>query len=267
MKTVESAVVAFSGGLDSTTVLYEAIERYGTQNVYPVAFHYGQKHSIELVQAAVICNQIPLKLKVVDLPQIFGGAGSTLIDSGENVQIMGSYDELHKKHGSQPTVVPNRNMNFIAMCITVALTRGVNRVMLGVHGTDSAEFHYPDCTPMFIGAMNAAAWIGNEYQVQIEAPYNTWSKGQVVKRAAELKVPVWLTQSCYAGERPQCGKCATCHERQEAFKEAEYIDPTDYVVSQPINADHDWWPVKRSLSASDSNAALTQMRLDLGDLE
>lgn len=237
MTTRDGAVVAFSGGLDSTTVLYEAIDRYGSDNVIAASFYYGQKHSRELEQAAIITDKAGVVWEMIELPKIFGGAGSTLIDGNEDVQVMGSYDELHKQHGSQPTVVPNRNMNIIAMCLTLALTRGVNRVMLGVHGTDSTNFHYPDCTPMFIGAMNAAAWIGNEYAVQIEAPYNTWSKADIVVRAAELQAPLHATQSCYLGLRPQCGECATCHERIEAFKIAGYIDAAEYVIEPDWNDD------------------------------
>lgn len=246
MQTHDGAVVAFSGGIDSTTVLCEAIKRYGKENVIAVSFFYGQKHRIELYQAKDICEVLGVEHMNVELPMIFKGAGSTLMDDDSQLQMMGSYEELEKKYGAQPTVVPNRNMHIVASCITIALTRGLNRVMLGVHGTDAAHYHYPDCTPAFIGAMAAACEIGNSGQVQLEAPYNTWSKGQIVKRAAELNVPAGLTQSCYSGVRPQCGLCATCHERQIAFKEAGYIDPAPYAISIVWSSDLKPWPGTQS---------------------
>ena len=227
------AVVAFSGGLDSTTVLMQAIQDFGRDNVYARSFNYGQKHSLELRQAKEICEVLSVNWAVIQLPQIFAGAGSTLMDSDSSVQMMGSYEELEKKYGAQPTVVPNRNMWIIAACVTTALVEGVDNVMLGVHGTDSANYHYPDCTPMFIGAMCAATEIGNSGQVRLTAPYNTWSKGRIVLEGAGLGAPYHLTQSCYSGVRPACGKCATCHERIAAFEEAGYIDPIAYAI--PIN--------------------------------
>jgi hypothetical protein len=137
-------------------------------------------------------------------------------------------------------------MHIISSCITIALTRGLDRVMLGVHGTDAANYHYPDCTPAFIGAMAAACEIGNSGQVQLEAPFNTWSKGDIVAYAAELKAPAALTQSCYSGVRPQCGKCATCHERIAAFTEAGFIDPAPYAIEIRWDLSLKMWPVNLS---------------------
>lgn len=237
------AVVGFSGGIDSTVVLAEAVRRYGRKNVLAASFSYGQKHAIELEQAEAICEWYGVEHVHIELPKIFKGAGSTLMDDDSPLQMMGSYAELEKKYGAQPTVVPNRNMNIIANCITLAIVHGLDRVMLGVHGTDSANYHYPDCTPMFIGAMMAACEIGNSSQVQLEAPFNTWSKTDIVAYGAELKVPAHLTQSCYSGVRPACGKCATCHERIEAFTGAGFVDPIDYDAKMIWSTELKSWPL------------------------
>lgn len=226
----DGAIVSVSGGVDSTTVLAEAVHRYGRKNVYAVSFFYGQKHSVELEAALAVANYYRVQHEYINLPNIFAGAGSTLVDQDTNVEVMDSYENLAKKHGAQPTVVPNRNMNFIAMCLTYALTKGVNRVMLGVHATDSGANHYPDCSAEFIGAMQAAAEIGNSGQVKLEAPLVHITKGEVVLRAVELKVPLHLTYSCYKGEALACGKCATCHERLDAFAFAGFADPAEYAV-------------------------------------
>ena len=42
------AMVLFSGGIDSTTCLGMAIEKYGAQNVIALSISYGQKHTKEI---------------------------------------------------------------------------------------------------------------------------------------------------------------------------------------------------------------------------
>ena len=47
-KDNSKALVVLSGGQDSTTCLYWAIDRFGRANVSSITFDYGQKHRIEL---------------------------------------------------------------------------------------------------------------------------------------------------------------------------------------------------------------------------
>lgn len=44
----EKALVLFSGGVDSTTCLGLAIDRYGKENVIALSVSYGQKHEKEI---------------------------------------------------------------------------------------------------------------------------------------------------------------------------------------------------------------------------
>ena len=39
------AMVLFSGGVDSTTCLGMAVEKYGVSNVIALSISYGQKHT------------------------------------------------------------------------------------------------------------------------------------------------------------------------------------------------------------------------------
>ena len=49
------AVVIFSGGQDSTTILHWAKNRYN--EVEAITFNYGQKHLIEVEQSKKICEK------------------------------------------------------------------------------------------------------------------------------------------------------------------------------------------------------------------
>lgn len=243
-KTRDGAVVSLSGGMDSTTLLKWAIDKYGKGNVHAVLFNYGQKHKTELDQAMLICAWLEVSFDLLQLPLIFAGAGSTLVDASTQVEIVGSYEELAARYGSQPTVVPNRNMNFLAMATTIALTKGLNRVLIGAHAGDAANYHYPDCRPAFNGAMAAAIDLATEGQVSLEAPFNWMDKGEIVSLAYRILAPLELSQSCYNGRRPACGKCATCLERINAFNEAGFYDPIDYEGFHPQQYAYDTHQIK-----------------------
>ena len=47
----EKAMVLCSGGVDSTTCLALAIEKYGRENVSALSIYYGQKHVKEIEAA------------------------------------------------------------------------------------------------------------------------------------------------------------------------------------------------------------------------
>ena len=52
------ALVLFSGGLDSTTCLAMAVEKYKSENVTALCVFYGQKHKKRLNQQRKLQNSI-----------------------------------------------------------------------------------------------------------------------------------------------------------------------------------------------------------------
>ncbi len=71
---MKKAVVLFSGGLDSTTVLASLMRQ--EVECYPISFSYGQRHSLELEACKKIAAHFKVKEhKIVHLPNdLFGSS-------------------------------------------------------------------------------------------------------------------------------------------------------------------------------------------------
>ena len=71
----DSALVLFSGGQDSTTILYWAKQKFS--RVEALAFDYGQKHSVELEQAKLIAEKAEVPLVCFDIQGTLQGSALT----------------------------------------------------------------------------------------------------------------------------------------------------------------------------------------------
>lgn len=213
MKTI----VLLSGGLDSTTLLYLA---RGAGEVEAVSFDYGQRHAEELGRAVEICRRAGIAHWQGEMNAHFFRKGSL---SGSDPIPEGHY----AAENMASTIVPNRNAVMLSQAWALAITRGAQRVGYAAHSGDHPI--YPDCRPEFMAAFAEAMRLGNDEEIQLWAPFATTTKAGIVMLGATLGVPFELTWSCYQGRPPKhCGRCGTCVERKEAFREAEIPDPTQY---------------------------------------
>lgn len=197
----------YSGGMDSTVLLYTLIER--GHDVSCVSFYYGQRHNRELQCATSICNDLGINHQIVTLPQM---RGSSLVGDGDIPH--GHYAEESMKQ----TVVSNRNMIFIAHAISLAITDGCDSVAYGCHAGDHAI--YPDCRPDFVEVMRQAALYCDWTGVMLLTPFLLIDKTEIAREAKRLKVPLNKTWTCYEGKDEPCGKCGSCVERNEAITNA-----------------------------------------------
>ncbi|MBQ2669728.1 MAG: 7-cyano-7-deazaguanine synthase, partial [Clostridia bacterium] len=67
---MRKTVVVLSGGQDSTTCLFWAIDRFGRENVSAVGFDYGQRHKKELECAKDICADAGIEYEDIPTPVI-----------------------------------------------------------------------------------------------------------------------------------------------------------------------------------------------------
>lgn len=215
----QRAVVIFSGGMDSFTVLNKA-HRQGLE-LYALSFDYGQRHRKELDYAKAVCQELGIAHKIVDISAINSLiGGSSLTDDMEVAE--GHYAAENMKN----TVVPNRNMILLSMAVGYAVSLDASQVFYGAHSGDHAI--YPDCRPEFVHKMNDVCTIVNYEPVEIACPYLEVSKTDILTDGLAMGLDYSKTWTCYNGREKACGKCGACNERLEAFAENGATDPLEY---------------------------------------
>ena len=202
------AVTLLSGGMDSTTLLYQLLDM--EFDVYSVGFYYGQKHFKELEYARRTCMRLRLPFQRIDIYQVNCLLSSALTTRGANIP-HGHYEDDSMK----VTVVPNRNMIMLSIAGGYAVSIGADILAYAAHAGDHTI--YPDCRPEFVADFQKTLISGNYQAPKVFAPYINMSKKRIYEMGVMLKVPYEDTWSCYEGGQDPCGECGTCRERQFAM--------------------------------------------------
>ena len=215
---MKDSVLIYSGGVDSTTMLYEFRDRIAVA----LSFHYGSNHNDkELAFARLHCERLGIKHIVISLDFIGKMFHSSLLEGADQIP-EGNYDDENMRS----TVVPFRNGIMLSVAAGLAESEGLRYVMMANHAGDHAI--YPDCRPGFVKAMSEAIQNGTYEGIEIDAPYTGLTKADIARRGKNLGINYEETWSCYKGGEHHCGKCGTCQERKEAFREAGIDDKTIY---------------------------------------
>ena len=211
------ALIVLSGGMDSTTMLYEYASRIGLA----VTFLYGSNHNEREAECARWhCARLCIDHLCIPLGFMAEYFESSLLRGADAIP-SGRYDDANMRS----TVVPFRNGIMLAVAAGLAETRGLRTIMLANHAGDHAI--YPDCRPGFVDAMGRAIEAGTYEGIQLFCPYTNLSKSEIVARGVELGVDYRHTYSCYRGGERHCGTCGTCTERREALAAAG-LNPFEY---------------------------------------
>lgn len=220
------ALVLCSGGLDSTTLLALAVERFGADNVVALSISYGQKHARELQAAHAVTSYYGVSQECLDLSTIFANSSCALLAHADTAIPHATYTE-QRAHGDETisTYVPFRNGLFLSAAASYALSLNCSVVLYGAHHDDCAGDAYPDCSAEFVEAMERSIALGTGGQLHLHAPFVNISKADIVKQGLDLGVPYELTWSCYEGGDVPCGACATCLDRAAAFAANHVADP------------------------------------------
>ena len=228
------AVILLSGGLDSSTVLYQA--HADGCKCYAISFDYQQRHRRELDSALAIGKAgavVEHQIVSFDL-RLWGGSALTDI----NMDLPTQRSVMEMADNIPITYVPARNTIFLSFALGYAEAIGAERVYIGVNALDYSG--YPDCRPDYINAMQEVFRLGTKQgregqSIAIVAPLVNLKKTEIITLGNSLGVPWHLTWSCYAGGNNYgdgsdraCGVCDSCLLRLAAFKELGLTDPVEY---------------------------------------
>lgn len=214
------ALVVLSGGQDSTTCLYWAMDRFGAENVSSVTFDYGQRHRVEFECVREISAHTGIENTLLPINTFDALGGNALTDSGIAVE-----DAMPADSALPNTFVPGRNLIFLTYAAALAYRNSIGNLVTGVAQTDYSG--YPDCRESTMTALQKAICLGMDADLIIHTPLMHLSKKETVLLAKELgALPAMaMTHTCYNGERPPCGHCPACVLRARGFAEAGVDDP------------------------------------------
>lgn len=220
------AVMALSGGMDSSTVLAWLLAQ-GAE-VKCLNFMYGSKHNLyEQKAAEAIAAHYGVEYQTLDLTVAFSAMKSNLLKDG------GDIPEGHYSDKSMSlTVVPGRNTIFASIMCGIAESIEAKVVALGIHQGDHAI--YPDCRKEYFFAMKSAIYLASDNKVELIAPFLDTDKIGILAFGFEAGTPYQFTRTCYKDQVVSCGKCGSCNERIEAFATHGVKDPVEY------ESDIDW---------------------------
>lgn len=170
-----AALVLFSGGQDSTTCLFWAKRHFA--RVEAVSFRYGQKHAVELEQAARIARLAGVPLTTFDLTGTLSGSALTEHDA-----------DVSAPHALDPNLpasfVPGRNALFLTLAASHAYTRGISDLVGGMCEADYSG--YPDCRRDFVDATERSLSLALDREVRIHTPLMRLTKAETWRLAREL---------------------------------------------------------------------------------
>ena len=216
---MNKALVVLSGGQDSTTCFYWAMNKFGRQNISSLSFDYGQRHKIELESAKKIAQMAAVAHIILPINTFAALGGNALTGELEVVADADAETQLPN------TFVPGRNLIFLTFAAAYAYQHGIKHLITGVAQTDYSG--YPDCRENTLHSLEQTLRLGMEYDITIHTPLMNMNKSDTVLLAEKLGAmgAMAYTHTCYNGGQPPCGHCPACLLRAKGFAEAGKTDP------------------------------------------
>jgi 7-cyano-7-deazaguanine synthase len=207
------ALVIFSGGQDSTTCLFWAIENF--DSVEAIGYNYGQRHLSELAAAANIARISKVHFQVFKI--------DTLGEFSKNSLTSKDIDIISQLNGKEPpnTLVEGRNLLFLLYSAIYAKSQNIRHLVIGVGQTDYSG--YPDCRDGFIKSANVTLNLAFDFEFVIHTPLMWKTKAETWQMADKMGILDLVrnnTVTCYNGIIGNgCGTCPSCILRHNGLQE------------------------------------------------
>ena len=225
---MNKAILMFSGGQDSATCLFWALEKYDL--VETIGFNYNQRHSVELEIRTQFVNFLEN-----EYPNLFKKIGEDHKINATNLSEIGDtamtsdMEITFSESGLPTTFVPARNLYFFTLSSAIAYRRNISTLIGGMCETDYSG--YPDCRRTTMDALQSALSLGMDKTIKIVTPLMWIDKENTWKMAHDLGGDKLVdgvkkhTHTCYMGNRSQlnewgygCGECPACNLRSNGYK-------------------------------------------------
>ncbi len=233
--------ISMSGGLDSATLAYKAIEDGYT--IIPININYGQKNIVERQAFKNVFKEMKSKFPHDMMDPVDIDLTVVLESSLALYQQIRDSQEV-KSATDMEFYTPSRNLLFSTLAAVIgeiaAIASGITEVKigLGIHKhTTYASRDYWDITPEFVDKLNELFELNDCMRISMYAPYASVTKDQIVLDGIRLGVPMDKTWTCYDpifvnGIYLPCHKCEACIERQAAGDKAGKTDINDYEINE-----------------------------------
>ena len=232
-------VLAFSGGMDSSVLLFMAAER-GYEEIHTVTFDYGQRHHREMqcvpLQQKNLQEKYPnvkFTNKVLDVSYLKDISPTSSLT---NLDI--DNPDISKIAGdAQPvSYVPFRNQMFITICCAYAESLGADAVWYGAAQVDSLAGYW-DGSQEFVDSINQLTALNRQHRILIEAPLLSLSKGEIIREGVKLGVQFENTWTCYSNREDGLADVTTPSSsmRVQGFISAGYRDPIKYLQQDKLD--------------------------------
>ncbi|MFW9949197.1 MAG: 7-cyano-7-deazaguanine synthase [Candidatus Thorarchaeota archaeon] len=203
------AIILLSGGIDSTTALFWALQQ--KYEVIGLSLNYKWRSKKEKEAVKQISELTKIKLIEIPLPYVMVATDLRL--EGYPVPSVENAPEGY---------IPLRNMLFYSIAAYFAEIYGIKTIIGGHIKDDFNRFN--DSTPAFFKDLQELIKLSKHNQdkgsIEFIFPLSNLNKLEVIKMAKKLEVPLDLTWSCYGDFEKPCGICVPCKSRSDALMNA-----------------------------------------------